>query len=160
MEPHRAMIIYAEVGSGEAKEAHRAEPTPCDHHSSTGRGGCHGGFGAAFPLMMVGLAAMICLLFISFGVLLCCYYKLLTTLERRPSQDLIGQQAHCNEVTKENLNTHENGPIGKEVVVIMAGKSTPTFVALPTSTQEESTQQHVLKESSVKKHAMDIPPSS
>ncbi|KAI5071918.1 hypothetical protein GOP47_0014169 [Adiantum capillus-veneris] len=107
--------------------------------------------------MMVGLAAMICLLFISFGVLLCCYYKLLTTLERRPSQAFQGQQSHYSEVAKESNETHEEGPTNKEVVVIMAGKSTPTFIALPTIDQE-STKEQVPKDLSMNKHMSGIPP--
>eukprot|EP00250_Pteridium_aquilinum_P025264 c30456_g1_i1 orf=454-804(-) len=110
--------------------------------------------------MMVGLAAMICLLFLSFGVLLCCYYKLLTTFERRDqSQALhIQQPLHSDEGSKES-DTNDKGPTSEEMVVIMAGKSTPTFLALPTLVQESPTKQ-VIVESSLEKHALTTIPTT
>ncbi|MCO5571288.1 hypothetical protein L7F22_025026 [Adiantum nelumboides] len=152
------------AGSREVKEAHGGDPTKCHHHSSVGgKGGCHGTLGAAFPLMMLGLAAMICLLFISFGVLLCCYYKLLTTLERRPSQALIQAQQsdHNDDVVKGGDGTlaEEGATSCKEVVVIMAGKNTPTFIALPTIAQLQLTEEQVSKDMSTKKHGLSIPPT-
>ncbi|KAH7405540.1 hypothetical protein KP509_15G074800 [Ceratopteris richardii] len=100
--------------------------------------------GATFPLMMVGLATVICLLFISFGVLLCCYYKLLTAPQAAPSRAAADRTLFdtFNDALKESSSSQDEAAASsKEVVVIMAGNNTPTFVAFPAFVQESTSKQ-------------------
>ncbi|XP_065014343.1 protein GLUTAMINE DUMPER 3-like [Musa acuminata AAA Group] len=91
-------------------------------------GGPHSGWHSPVPYLFGGLAAMLGLIALALLILACSYWKLSSYLE---SGDGADQPNH--EKPSDGSAGKETAFVEESVLVIMAGNSAPTFLAIPTA---------------------------